>query len=128
MASTTSLAISLALLMVCINGGVTMVIGSGFAEEMGVENIGLGITEDIAEMNAALNQNEFTPVAIGSAFAGFTINGVQVLIKAFVLLSIGFPHLLQAAGAPVWLWGPIATIFVMIQGLAAMGLYFNAQV
>lgn len=128
MASTTALAVSLSLLIVCVNIGSAMVVGSGFAAEMGVDEFGLGIGQDIQEATNALNQNEFTPVAIGSAFAGFTINGVKVLVKGFLLLAIGVPAILMAAGAPVWIWGPVLTLFVMIQGYAAMGLYFSPQV
>lgn len=128
MASTTALAVSLALLITCMNVGAIMVGGSGFADEMGVDEFGFGIGSDISAATAAMNQNEFTPVAIGSAFAGFTINGVKVLVKAFLLIVIGIPAILQAAGAPAWVWGPLVPVFLMIQGFGAMGLYFSAQV
>lgn len=128
MASTTSLAVTLSLLIVCVNIGAGMVVASGYAGEMGVDSFGLGIGADIAAAQDAVSSNEFTPVAIGSAFAGFTINGVKVLVKVFALLVIGIPAILMAGGAPVWIWLPLTTLFAMIQGLAAMGLYFNAQV
>lgn len=128
MASTTATAVSLALLIACINMGFGMVVASGYAAQMGVDDVGLGIGNDIEAAQSAVQSNEFTPVAIGSAFAGFTINGVKVLVKVFALLAIGIPAILYTAGAPVWIWGPVGTICVMIQGIAAMGLYFNPEV
>lgn len=128
MSSTTSLAVSLMLLIVCVNIGSGMVVASGYASAMGVDNFGLGIGNDVDAAVSALQSNEFTPVAIGSAFAGFTINGIKVIVKGLALLSIGIPAILYTAGAPAWIWGPITTLFVMIQGLAAIGLYFNPTV
>lgn len=129
MASTTSLAIMLAILTLSINSGVAIVAGSGWAtNQMGVDGIDLGIGQNIQNMNDAITQNEFTPVAIGSAFAGFTINGIQVLAKVFILMAIGIPAILYTVGAPVWVWSPITTIMIAIQGLAAIGLYFGGEV
>lgn len=128
MGSTTSLAVSLTLLIISINIGMGMVTASGFAAEMGVDGMDLGIGNDINAAANSVDDNSFTPVAIGSAFAGFTINGIKVLVKVFALIVIGVPAILYTAGAPVWVVAPITGLFVVIQGLAAMGLYFGGTV